>query len=57
MLGREADAAREMTPFLQVEPHFTIKRAALLEPFAREEDLQHYVRALRAAGVPEGAGG
>jgi TolB-like protein/Flp pilus assembly protein TadD len=57
MLGRDADAAREMTIVLRAKPYFTIKRAALLEPFAREEDLQHYIRALRAAGVPEGAGG
>jgi TolB-like protein/Flp pilus assembly protein TadD len=57
MLGREADATREMTIVLKGKPDFTIKREALLEPFAREEDLQHYVGALRAAGVPEGAGG
>jgi hypothetical protein len=46
-----------MTIVLKGKPDFTIKRAASLEPFARDEDLQHYIGALRAAGVPEGAGG
>jgi tetratricopeptide (TPR) repeat protein len=55
--GREADARREMRIALAAKPHFSVELAASLEPFARKQDLDHYVGALRAAGVPERAGG
>lgn len=57
MLGRDAEASREITIVLREKPHFSVELAATLEPFARKEDLQHYIKALRAAGVPERAGG
>jgi adenylate cyclase len=51
-LGRHAEAAREMEMVLAARPYLTVEHAAALEPFAREEDRQHYVEALRAADVP-----
>jgi len=55
MIGRTADAAREMEIVLTAEPQLTVEGAVAVEPFAREQDRRHYADALRAAGVPERA--
>ena len=50
MLGREAEARRAMALVLAAKPRFSVAQAAAIEPFAREEDLRHYLAAMRAAG-------
>ncbi len=52
-LGREKAAASEMELFREAEPGFSVEIAARAHPFRRQEDLQHYLGALRIAGLPE----
>lgn len=51
--GRENDAKKAMQTFRQLEPQFSIAAVKKNEPFKYKEDLNHYLEALRSAGLPE----
>ena len=53
MLGDHAEAADAIARVLEAKPNLTIEQARRLEPFEHEEDLEHYLDAMRIAGVPE----
>jgi len=53
-LDRIEDAQVEMAIFRAAEPEYTVAIAAETEPFRGKKDLQHYLDALREAGLPEG---
>ena len=57
MLGQPEAAQAELVAVRAERPDYSVERAVALEPFAHAEDLRHYAGALRAAGVPERAGG
>ena len=51
--GRSDRALKSMRIFRETEPNYTIETAARANPFKKPEDLEHYLDALRAAGLPE----
>ena len=51
--GRMDQARAVGKEYLKVEPNFSIKRWAELEPYERPDDFWHYVQGLRKAGLPE----
>jgi hypothetical protein len=51
--GREVAAARRT--LLALEPHFSVREAALRSPLARQQDLDCYLQGLRLAGIAERA--
>lgn len=52
-LGREKEWQAEMADFRAAEPGFSIETAERVEPFMHDKDLEHYLDALRAVGLPE----
>ena len=54
MLGNDAKARDALSRVLKVKPELTLARARQLEPFEHAGDLDHYIEAMRKAGVPEG---
>jgi adenylate cyclase len=53
-LGKMNEARAKAAEVLRVDPKFTIERAqALLLPFKRAEDAEHFFDGLRKAGLPE----
>ena len=52
-VGREEDASASMSKFRALEPGYSITAAARTEPFKDQQDLAHYLDALRAVGLPE----
>ena len=54
-VGREKESADAMRTFRQLEPGFAIETAAKTEPFKNPADLEHFLDALREAGLPERA--
>ncbi|MGF1477264.1 MAG: adenylate/guanylate cyclase domain-containing protein [Geminicoccaceae bacterium] len=52
-LDRNEAAALEMAAFRQAEPDYAVETAARTRPFKLQDDLDHYLDALRAAGLPE----
>ncbi|MCL6284152.1 tetratricopeptide repeat protein [Ruegeria sp. 2012CJ41-6] len=53
MLGNDTQARAAMERVLKVKPDLSVARVRQLEPFEHEEDLNHYLEAMRKAGVPE----
>ncbi len=51
--GRLEQARAAAKEYLEVEPNFSIKRWAELEPYEIHADFWHYVQGLRKAGLPE----
>ena len=51
--NREATSVR--IALLALEPHFSLRDAALRSPLARQQDLDCYLQGLRLAGIPERA--
>ena len=53
-LGREREAADVRARLLKLEPGFTVQDAIRRAPIVRPEDIAHYAKGLRLAGLPEG---
>ena len=53
-LGQLQEAAVVRRRLLAVEPGFTIALFIKSSPYARAQDLEHFAKGLRAAGIPEG---
>ena len=47
------EAAKAMKKFRELEPNFSIELAAKAEPFKYPQDLEHWLEAIRKAGLPE----
>ena len=52
-LGLREEARCYVDRLLKLEPNFTIAYFAIVYPFARDSDRQHYLQGLRLAGVRE----
>ena len=52
-VGRQKRSAESMKVFRDAVPDYSIETAARTEPFKNDEDLQHYLEALRKVGIPE----
>ena len=52
-VGLNKESSDSMHTFREVEPGYSIDTAARTEPFKDTEDLEHYLDALRKAGLPE----
>ena len=52
-VGRIEHSLESMAKFRSVESTYSIETVAATEPFKNREDLEHYLDALRAAGLPE----
>jgi len=53
MLGGKEEARAYVKELLKVEPKYTIKRAAKRTVYKNQTDQDHWINALRKAGVPE----
>ena len=53
-LGWEREAADVRARLLKLEPGFTVRDAIRRAPIVRAEDIAHYAKGLRLAGLPEG---
>lgn len=51
-LGRPAEAAPLVRALLELDPGFTVQRFRAAAPYVRRRDLDHFLRGLRAGGVP-----
>jgi adenylate cyclase len=51
--GNEEEAKRAMAAFREREPLYSVGLAERTEPFKNRQDLEHYLDALRQAGLPE----
>ena len=52
-LGRLDDAAWSVDEALAISPEITLERERRDSLYLREDDIEHYVEALRKAGLPE----
>jgi adenylate cyclase len=49
--GREIEARAEVEEILRIDPEFTVKRFAKVQPFKNQEDRTLFVKALKKAGL------
>jgi adenylate cyclase len=52
MLGRVDDARAKLAEVLQVKPSYALDQLAMAEPFQSPADLDHFLSAMRRAGLP-----
>ena len=52
-LNRMDEARKHVAKILEVDPRFSLTKFKMDQPFQNAADLEHYVTALREAGVPE----
>ena len=52
-LGKSAEATRAVSEVLQHEPGYTLAKLKMRTVFKRAEDEQHWLEAVRTAGLPE----
>jgi adenylate cyclase len=52
-LGKANEARAEAAEVLRIDPNWTISKGALLLPFKRSEDAEHFFDSLRKAGLPD----
>lgn len=52
-VDRVEEATKAMKQFLKLEPGYSIELAATTEPFKHPQELEHWLSALRKAGLPE----
>lgn len=57
LMGRDQEAAEATRRLLELEPGFSVSRAMRRSPLLQSEDIAHYARGLRLAGLPEGTEG
>jgi adenylate cyclase len=53
LAGREEEARSEAEEVLRIHPKFSLDYQAKILPFKNKRDLEHFVDALRKAGLPE----
>jgi len=52
-LGKPPNAEREVAEALRLKPNLCIRELALVEPYARQDDLKHLLVPVQMAGLPE----
>jgi TolB-like protein len=52
-LGKPPNAEREVAEALRLKPNLCIRELALVEPYARQDDLNHLLAPVRMAGLPD----